>query len=68
MSMSINLVKIKPKGINIEYHGSDTSGVRTMVWYYFIFIFIFFLLETYFPLQKQGVDYNKTHLNIHAVK
>ena len=33
MSMNINLVKIKPKGINIEYHGSDTSGVCNMVWY-----------------------------------
>ena len=32
--MSINLVKIKPKGINIKYHGSDTNGVCTMVWYY----------------------------------
>ena len=34
MSTSLNLVEIKPKGINIEYHGSDTSGVCTMVWYY----------------------------------
>ena len=41
MSMSINLVKIKPKGINIEYHGSDTSGVCTMVWYYFNFFYLF---------------------------
>ena len=34
MSMSINLVKIKSKGINIEYHSSDTNGVCTMVWYF----------------------------------
>ena len=57
MSMSINLVKIKPKGINIKYHGSDTSGVCTMVCYYFDYLYLFFfLLETYFPLQKQGVE------------
>ena len=57
MSMSINLVKRKPKGINIEYHGSDISGVCTMVWYYFLFFYLFFfLLETYFPLQNQGVE------------
>ena len=36
--MSINLVKIKRKGINIEYHDSDTSGVCTMVWYCLTFL------------------------------
>ena len=40
MSMSINFVKIKPKGINIEYHGSHTSGICTMMWYYFIYSFL----------------------------
>ena len=34
--MSISLVKIKPKRINIEYHGSDTNGICTMVWYFFL--------------------------------
>ena len=34
MSMSINLVKIKSKGINIEYHSSDINGICTMVWYF----------------------------------
>ena len=57
MSMSINLVKIKPEGINIKYHGSDTSGVCTIVWNYFhffsFFFTFFFLLETYFSLQNK---------------
>ena len=51
--MSNNIVKTKPKGINIEHHGSVTSGVCTMVWYYLEKKSFFFLLETYFPLQKQ---------------
>ena len=55
MSMSVNLVKMKPKGINIEYHGSDTSGVSTMVWYYFD-LFVPFPFYRPFPLHKQGAE------------
>ena len=54
--MSINIVKIKPKGINIEYHGSDTryqwSVHNGMVLFNFFNLFFF----AYFPLQKQGVE------------
>ena len=52
MSMSFNLVKIKPKSINIEYYGSDTSGVCTMVWYYFKFFFTIFPFRDLFSTSK----------------
>ena len=50
--MSINLVKLKPKGINIEYH--VVILVEYAQWYGIILFYLtlFFLLETYFPLQK----------------
>ena len=52
MSMNINLVKQKPKGINIEYHGSDTSGVCTLVWYYLNYFTFFFPVRDLFSISK----------------
>ena len=64
MSMSINFVKIKPKGINIEYHGSDTSGVCTMVWYGIILIFCtFYPFRDLFSTSKNKVSNKQKSLD-----